>query len=720
MTEAAIDFAGFVRHDEDGRCRLTLAVEGMHCAGCAMKIEKALNASPGVDARVNVTRRRLTLAWDGENARGNALIDQAGRLGFRFSPVAAASDADRAAERDLLKCMAVAGFASGNLMLFSFALWFSGPHGLGAATRGLFHWYSALVALPAVAYAGRPFFASAWRALARGHTNMDVPISVGVLLTSGMSLFETLRHGTYVYYDSAVMLLLLLLAGRFLDQRARGKARAAAQDLLALSVGVATVVEAGAGRRVPSEDLRPGMTVAVARGERIPADGALLAKAELDTSAITGETAPRRFGSGETALAGMINTGGPLTLRVEKEPADSLLADIARLMEKAEQGNAAYVRIADRVAGWYTPAVHGLALATFLFWWQAAGLGWEPALMRAVTVLIITCPCALGLAVPVVQVLAGQWLFRRGMLIKSADALERLSTVDTVVFDKTGTLTTGEPELLAPESVPAQELAAAAALAARSRHPLCRALAKAWTGAVPTIENVCEQDGGICGDRGAEPIRLGGRAFCGITQASADTARDTWLVFGDRPPRRLLFRETLRPDAAATMTLLRGAGYRVLMLSGDRPEAAAELAAALGIKEFQASLDPRGKLAVLERLAGEGRRVLMVGDGVNDAPALAAATASISPSSAQHIAQNAADIVFQGASLRAVPGALSAARFSQRLVRQNFGMALLYNVVAVPLAIAGLVTPLVAALAMSASSLAVTANALRLGRWHGE
>ena len=712
MADGAVDYSGYISSDKTGRCRLNLAVEGMHCPGCAMKIEKALNANDGVEARVNMTRRHLSLAWSGGKTRGNELIDAAEKLGFRLSPVANDQAPDDAKETAfLLRCMAVAGFGSGNLMIFSLALWFSPRDVMGGATQDLFHWFCALIALPTVIYSGQPFFRSAWNALAHFRTNMDVPISVGVVLATGMSFYETVMHGDHVYFDSAVMLLFLLLSGRYLDRRARGEARAAAQDILSLSGGVATVMDNGQARRIPAEQVQKGMLLAVAAGEKVMADGVIISGAsEVDTAALTGETRPRAVRAGDVVLAGMINLGNPFSIRVDKMQADSLAAEIGRLMEKAAQGNARYVRIADRVAGFYTPLVHALALGTFLFWWRVMGAEWQVALMTSVTVLIITCPCALGLAVPVVQVLASQRLFRRGMLVKSAHALERLEKADTVVFDKTGTLTTGELSLEggAPENI----LQLAASLAAHSRHPLSRAVARGWTGPLLPLVDLKEIPGaGMSATWQGETLRLGSAAFCG-----AEDGPGIWVRVGDAKPVSLSLHDSLRKDATDTVSRLRKMGLHVMMLSGDRPEAAAETAQRLGISDFVAAVDPAQKTAIIDRLASEGKHVLMVGDGINDAPSLMHADVSMSPSSAMHVTQNAADIVFQGEGVMPVCIAIAVARFSQKLVRQNFALAALYNVIAVPVAMTGHVTPLIAAIAMSVSSLAVTFNALRLNR----
>jgi Cu2+-exporting ATPase len=389
----------------------------------------------------------------------------------------------------------------------------------------------------------------------------------------------------------------------------------------------------------------------------------------------------------------------------------TLLAEIVRMMEVAEQGRAKYVALADRVARWYAPVVHVAALSTFLGWTFGMGAPWQQALLNAVAVLIITCPCALALAVPVVQVIASGRLLRQGILLKSATALERFADVDTVVFDKTGTLTLGKPELIRDGTWTAGQLAQAASLAVASRHPLARALAAA-AGNVPMADGVREEPG-----RGmaAGPVRLGSRAWIGVAD-SGDEGPELWLDVPGNAPVRFAFADSPRADAAEVVTDLKRRGLRIELLSGDRPATVRTLAERLGIDTWHAAQTPADKVARLEALKAEGRKVLMVGDGLNDAPALAAAHVSASPSTAVDVSQTAADVVFQGHRLTPVAETLRVAVGSRRLVRQNFVLALGYNVFTVPLAVAGYVTPLIAAIAMSTSSLVVIGNALRLSR----
>jgi Cu2+-exporting ATPase len=707
------DPSSFVRDEGDGTVALDLLVEGLRCAACVWLIETALHRRPEIaEARVNLSTRRLRLRWRGARSLGAELADTVQRLGYRvapFDPAQLASSASRQ-ETELLRAVAVAGFAAGNIMLLSVAVWSGNVADMGVATRDLLHWVSALIALPAVAYAGLPFFKSAWAALRVGRSNMDVPISIGVILAVAMSLVETAGSGTHAYFDSAVTLLFFLLIGRYLDHRARGRVRSVAENLLALGAAPVTLVgEDGATRHVAQSALRTGDTILVAAGERVGADGRIAAgRSELDKSLVDGETIPASVATGDRVFAGMLNLSAPLRITVEATGERTLLAEIVRLMEAAEQGRTRFVVLADRVARHYAPAVHTIALATFLGWTFALGAPWQAALLNAVAVLIITCPCALGLAVPVVQVIASGRLMRSGILLKSATALERLGEIDTVVFDKTGTLTLGRPTLRHfPDATALRE---AAAIAASSRHPLSRALRAACPD-VLAATNVEEHPGAGL-SLGA--TRLGSAAFCGVVAEAAGDGPELWLARPGRESVRFVFGDELRPDAAAVVAALRRDGKRVLLLSGDRPAVVGAVAASLGIAEWEAGCAPAQKCARLAALAAEGAKVLMVGDGLNDAPALAAAYVSMSPASGADVSQAAADIVFQGVSLGAVGETLCVAARSLRLVRQNIVLAILYNALAVPLAIAGLVTPLLAAAAMSSSSILVIANALRL------
>ncbi len=704
---------------------LHLMVENVHCAGCIKRIEGTLAQTPGVvSSRVNLSTKRLRVDWLPGQTDPDTITDTVTGLGFparAFDPEAL-KDGGEAEDKRLLKAMAVAGFAAANVMLLSVSVWSGHFSGMGDATRDLFHWVSALIALPAVVYAGMPFFRSAAAALSSRALNMDVPISLAVILAAGMSLQQTMKGAEHAYFDASVTLLFFLLIGRYLDRRARNKARSAATRLLGLRAATAMVIEPDGKRRaIATDDIQPGMILAVAAGERLPADGEIATGVtDLDTSLVTGESLPRAVNSGDPVYAGTLNLSAPVEVRVTAAGENTLLAEIVRLMEAAEQGRAKYVRLADRAARIYAPTVHILAAGTFIGWLVATG-DWERALMTAVAVLIITCPCALGLAVPAVQVVASGRLLQRGVLLKAADGLERLAQADHVVFDKTGTLTLGEPALVNAGDIPADALRVAAALASHSRHPLARALVKAVAGdgaEAVDLSDIEEAPGrGLSALQGTRPVRLGSRAWCGVdtaTQNEGPSGPEFWLAIGGDTPIRFAFADQLRDDAVATIQRLKAMGLGVELLSGDRENVVRDVAQQLGIAEWRAECPPDGKVQRLKDLAADGRKVLMVGDGLNDAPALAAGHVSMSPSSAADISQTAADVVFQGRSLAPVAETLFVGHAATRHVKQNFALAVLYNLIAVPIAVAGFATPLVAAVAMSSSSIVVTLNALRL------
>ncbi len=698
-------------------------VENVHCGGCLRKIEREVGALPGVDhARLNLTTRRLSVVGTvGAADIVDQVVEKLESLGYPARPYdpSALGSADARAEKKLLRAMAVAGFAAANVMLLSVSVWAGSD--MGPATRSLLHWFSALIVLPTVVYAGRPFFQSAIHALARGQTNMDVPISLAIVLASGMSLFETIRGGEHVYFESAVMLLFFLLLGRYLDRQARGKARHAAESLLSLDQTTVTAILAdGQLQTVSVKDVMIGMKVLVATGDRIGIDGRVInGRSEVDTSLITGETMPARLDFGDQVFAGTLNLSAPIELEVTAVGEDTLLAEIVRLMEVAEQRRGRYVVLADRIAGWYAPVVHGLALLTFLLWTLVVGAPWQTALLYAISVLIITCPCALGLAVPAVQVIASGRLLSRGILLKSATALERLAEIDTVVFDKTGTLTEGGPVLRADLDGTKADLELAASLAATSRHPLSQAIIKAAPPVRPAVD-VEEVPGmGLRLQTDDREIRLGSRIWCGVEEGAVDTTGpELWLSRGNGTRVRFAFDDPIRPDSSDVITELKRRNMATAILSGDQPTTVGDIALRLGIEDWQAACTPADKVQRLEALASSGHRVLMVGDGLNDAAALAAAHVSLSPASAIDISQAAADTVFQGRCLKPVIDVLETAAASSRLVKQNLALALGYNLLTIPLAVAGLVTPLIAAICMSASSIIVVGNALRLGGHH--
>jgi Cu2+-exporting ATPase len=717
------DPSAFVSHKEQGGFDLNLLIGNLTCPGCIPKIEGAFqDCSDHVEARVSLSTKRLALHWENPNVNPKDLVEKLGLLGYVVAPLHA--DANKkepnARDRALLRAMAVAGFAWANIMLLSVSVWAGAVSDMDATTRDWFHWISALIALPAIAYAGQPFFRSAARSLAGGHINMDVPISLAVLLAAGVSVWQAAESGPHAYFDAAVMLLFFLLLGRFLDERNRARTSMTAHNLLALQSNAGTVVnDDGSTRALPATDLRPGMIVRVLPGDRIPGDGIVeRGRSDLDMSLVNGESDPQTVNSGDSVFAGTMALSGSLDIRITKKNDETFLSEIIHLIEAAEQSKSRYVKLADRATKFYAPAVHGAALLTFIGWWFLAGTAWDQALLNAVAVLIITCPCALGLAVPTVQVVTAGRLFQKGILLKSGDALERLAAFDTIVFDKTGTLTEGSPNLVNRDAYSEDDLRLAAALAGASRHPLARAIyAEVPDGRI--LPDVSEWPGlGLSANTDDGEVRLGSRSWCGVEDDLAvlhasDGCSEIWLRHADGTVVPFLFRDRLRSGAASTVNWARQQGFDVLMLSGDRRSAVSQVAEAIGIKTWYAEQTPQDKIAQIQALEAKGRSVLMVGDGLNDAPALAAAQVSLSPSTAADVSQTAADMVFLSDDLGVVAEVISSARTATRRVKENFALAAGYNVVALPIAMMGLVTPLIAALAMSTSSIIVTLNAMR-------
>ncbi|MBL8643340.1 MAG: cadmium-translocating P-type ATPase [Rhodospirillaceae bacterium] len=716
------DPSAYVRRKSDGAFELFLIVENITCPACVPDIEKALGRIPGVDqARVNLTLGRLHVTWRDPALQAGQISATLSAHGYRAIAYNAAMldrlEDDR--DRRLLRALAVAGFASANIMLLSVSIWSGNVTDMGTATRDFFHWVSALIALPTIAYAGQPFFASAWSALRAGRVNMDVPISLGVLLATLASVMESVRSGVHAYFDAAVMLLFFLLIGRYLEQNMRGRTRSVAANLLALKAVAATVIEpSGQRRSYPADQLKPGMTVFVAPGDRIPADGIVIrGRSDVDASLVTGESLPVVAGVNSQVYAGTLPLTGTLDITVTSADQDTLLGQIVELMTAAASAKSGHALLADRAARYYAPTVHVLAAATFLGWLLLGSGGWHPALMCAVAVLIITCPCALGLAIPAVQTVATGALLRWGVLLKSGDGLERLAGADTVVFDKTGTLTLGRPELIAGTGYTHDNLTLAARLAQSTRHPLATALTRALP-ALPHAVPVHEAAGlGVSAVIDGQLVKLGSRFWCDVPEDGPpeNGASELWLKKQGSAPVRFSFRDMPRSDAAEVIAALKSLGLRIEILSGDRASAVRPLARALSVDAVTAEARPDTKLTRLQALSQQGRKVLMVGDGLNDAPALAAAYVSMSPSSAADISQTAADIVFRGENLWPVVQSIRIGRASKRRMIENLALAIIYNIIAVPLAMAGWVTPLIAALAMSGSSVIVVLNALRLG-----
>ncbi len=704
---SAAPLAQSVAATSAGQGDLILSLPEIHCAACIGGVERALQTVPGVkSSRVNLSRKRVVIDAPDMSPETaiNALAD-AGYAALELDSTLLES-ADRDVQgRAMMLRLAVAGFAMMNVMLFSVAVW----SGAAEATQVMFHWISAAIAVPALAFSAQVFFKHAWSALRVGRLNMDVPISLAIILAAGMSVYETTQGGDHVYFDAALSLTFFLLIGRYLDHRTRMAARSAAQELSALEVPRATKLIEGKPTTVNVADLAVGDAIVVHSGMRVPVDGVVInGRSEADRSFLTGESMPLVVGPGDVVAAGDVNLSGPLTINVTAVGEDTTLRQMAALVELAEGARNRYTALADRAARIYAPAVHLLAFVTFAGWIIASG-DMVLSLNIAISVLIITCPCALGLAVPAVMTAASGRLFRRGLLVKNGTAIERMAEVDTVVFDKTGTLTQGvariDTDVLTPD-----QMSVLAALCAGSSHPVSRAIVAAMPAdvtAAPVVD-IREAAGlGVEGVWNGKIVRVGRAEWVVAEQSPA-------LSIGHDNPVTLSFVETLRDGAVDAVTRLKAAGYNVAVFTGDTANAAQKLAAQFNITDVRSDMRPEEKLAAITDMTRDGQHVLMVGDGLNDTAALAAAHASMSPASALDASRAASDIVLLGRSLAEIPDAVATGKSARARVIENFAIAAGYNMIAIPIAVAGFATPLAAAVAMSVSSITVLLNALRL------
>lgn len=681
---------------------LQVSLPTIHCAACIGKIERGLHTLTGIqDARVNLSLKRLSIIGQPDP---DSVLSTLQTLGFEAHVLdenALGQNTDSVAN-GLLRRLAVAGFAMMNVMLLSVAIW----SGAANATRDLFHLLSAAIALPVIIYSAQPFYQNAWSALKVRKLNMDVPISLAIILATAMSLYETLNGGAHAYFDAAISLTFFLLIGRYLDHQTRSAAQSAAKELNALEAHTAQRNRAGHIETVPVAHLNIGDIIHIPTGARLPVDGILAsASANLDRSFLTGETAAIAASSGDALHAGEINLAAPFEITATAVGQDTSLRRLATLVETAENGRNRYTSLADKAAQIYAPLVHLLAAVGFVGWAFATG-DIHKAINVAIAVLIITCPCALGLAVPAVTTAAISRLFRAGFLVKHATALERLADVNYVVFDKTGTLTT--PTVSVPDTITDDEKSVALALAQTSLHPVSRALTTQLTSIAPApLQDVHEIAGnGIIATWQGKTVRLGQGPWLGASFSGLG------LRIGTQDPTPFPTRHSLRQGVKSAIAAIKLPSE---IVTGDATEPSQTLAREIGLP-VTPKTQPIDKLARLEMLKQKGHKVLMIGDGLNDTAAMAAAHASLSPSSALDAARNASDVIILNESFEKIPMMLNIAKASKNTSLQNFAIAAAYNCIAVPIALAGFATPLAAALAMSASSLTVLANAQRL-RW---
>ncbi len=747
MTEAAQRFAvfddpgiaaSFVRACRADTREATLAIDGIHCAACSLAIEKGLGSLDGVTAiEVNPATRLANLSWSPARVRFSELMAAIAELGFEPHPLRQDTRArlNVAEYRAALKRLIVAGLGMMQVMTYAVATYAGAFDGISADYLKFFRLLSLLVATPVVLYSAAPFFHAAARDLSQRRVGMDVPVAlaIGIAYAASVGIVFLGNLGSEIYFDSVVMFTFFLSVGRFAEMIARHRTLAATEALGSSLPDTAMRIVGGQHEGWPAEHvpltvLSPGDRVLVRPGETIPADGTVVwGRSDTDESLLTGESKPRRRGIGDAVIGGSLNVSGPIHVAVTHTGADTMLSGIARLLERAQAERPRMARLADAVARWFVAGVIGVAAAVCLAW-----LAIDPsrALTVTLSVLVVTCPCALSLATPAALTAATGFLSRHGLLVTRGRAVEVLARADTLLLDKTGTLTQGRLEVtgveVLDENLTRQDcLGIAAALETGSAHPVAAAFADAGgSHAATKIETFPGQ--GIEGEVDGRLFRVGTRGFAaGLTPIEALCGEDapvsstqTQVFLGGDTGLVAMFTlgDALRPEAAGTMTALRERGLDLAMLSGDTRGPVAAVAGALGIDDFAATQLPEQKLQQLKRRRAGGRVIAMLGDGINDAPVLAGADVSIAMGSGSMLAQASADLILLGGSLEPLVTGIDRARATIRIVRQNMIWAICYNVVALPLAAAGMVAPWMAAVGMSASSLVVVLNALRLGR----
>ena len=714
----------FVQHQGD-LASTSLMIEGISCAACGWLIERHLRNVRGVaEASLNLSNHRLNVRWSDSELPLSELLAELRRIGYAAHPYRADEAAERLANenRRSLRQLGVAGLLWMQVMMATMATWPEFNLDLSESFFVTLRWTALLLTTPIVFYCCTDFFKGALRDIRTRHLTMDVSVSLAIGGAYVAGIWSTITGQGELYFDAVGMFALFLLAGRYLERRARERTAAATAQLVNLLPASCLRLDAqGHSSRILLSELQLGDQVLVQPGGLIPADGTIISgQSSVDESLLTGEYLPLPRGAGDAVTAGTLNVEGPLTIEVQALGDNTRLSAIVRLLERAQADKPKLAELADRVAQWFLLVVLVVATVVGLVWWQ---IDPQRAFWIVLALLVATCPCALSLATPTALTTATGTLHKLGLLLTRGHVLEGLNQIDTVVFDKTGTLTEGRLTLSAIHPLGALDadacLALAAALENRSEHPIARAFGRAPLPAesVETVPGL-----GLVGSVDGRVLRIGQPSFVaegyGNPPPSIPGEMGQWLLLGDDhgPLAWLVLDDRLRDDAPALLDACRGRGWKTLLLSGDSSPMVGQIAAELGIDQAEGGLTPAAKLARLQALQAQGHRVLMLGDGVNDVPVLAAADISVAMGSATDLAKTSADAVLLSNRLGSLAQSFEVARRSRRIIIENLVWASLYNGLILPFAAIGWVTPLWAALGMSASSLLVVLNALRLTR----
>jgi P-type Cu2+ transporter len=713
--------------NDNGVSHAVFAIEGMRCAACSASVSRAIKAVPGVGrVSVNVATGRAAVDWDPRRATLGRLLEVVAASGFRPMPLAgeAAAAEQRAERRIALKRIGLAGLGMMQTMMFVYCIYAAGAGGIDPGIAQYLKLAGLLIATPVLVYSGAPFFTGALRDLRRSSLGMDVPVALALTLAFTASVINTLRGSGEIYFDSVTMFIFLLLAGRFVEMTVRQRNLTASEALArSLPSTVARIKADGSTERIAPRFIESGDRLSIPRGAVIPVDARLAeGEAVVDESLLTGESLAISKRPNDVVSGGSINVGHPIRVVAIGAASQSMLASIVGLLERAQAERASVVQAADRVASWFVLTTLTLAGAAAVYWLLV-----EPAraLPAALAVLVVTCPCALSLATPTAIAGATARLARLGLMVTRPDALERLARVNVVVVDKTGTLTRGIPSVqisgLTPGHSREQVLACAAALESGCDHPIAVAFRPYLTPGQAVVAQRELVGRGVEGVIGGVLWRLGTHDFvAALTEPPPviellDNPGST-ITLGNSNGIAAVFTvsDGLRADARDSIEQLRGLGLELAVASGDQEEIVCDVAWQLGIRDARGRLRPEQKLALVQQRQGDGARVLMVGDGINDGPVLAAASVSCAMAQGSAIAQCAADLLLLNESLGTLAEGIRTARRMRLVIRQNLGWALAYNLTAVPLAVLGLIPPWVAAIGMSLSSLLVVLNAARL------
>ncbi|MDH3304299.1 MAG: heavy metal translocating P-type ATPase [Gammaproteobacteria bacterium] len=711
----------------DGYAESTIYVGGMYCAACSWLIETTLKKLPGVEsAEVSPVTHRLRVRWRLADARYSDLLATLARLGYQPQPLAPenATRPELVEQRMALKRLLVASLGMMQVMMFAVGLYAGEFQGIDREMQHFLRLVSFVVTTPVVFYSARPFFTAAWRGVAARKPGMDLPVSIAVGSAYAASVYATFSNGDAVWFDSVTMFVFFLTLGRFLEMRARHRSIDRSTALSARLPNTATRIDGDDRSVVPVSRLAAGDRVLIRAGDAIPADGIIESgSTSVDEALLTGEARPQLKSPGDLIAAGSVNLDGLIEMRVSRTGGDTTLGTISRLSERARYARPGFVTIADRIASYVVVALLGVASIVAAYWYFVAP---DRAFVITLSVLVVTCPCALALATPAAFAAAGSRLSQLRLLVTNGNAIESLSRATAVMFDKTGTLTRGTPEIrsvmvLDPSMSEYDCRLVAAALETASAHPLARAFSV--NASLPKVSRQHVEVGqGVSGTIEGRHWRIGSARFVGGGAAgdrdSASAAgTDVFLAVDGNLVAWFDVADELRPEVAETLAALDRLGLKTALLSGDNENAVADLAKRLGITDFCFECTPQQKLKIIEAAQQNGERVVMVGDGINDAPVLAGADTSIAPAHGALLAQTSADVIMLGHSLLPVTTAIRMSGKTMRIVRQNLAWAIVYNALALPLAAAGLVPPWLAAIGMSASSLIVVLNALRLSRF---